>query len=379
MKRIVAGLLATLLAACAATTDGDAEQGAGALTAGARCGTPAGTLTIMAIPTTNDLDWTTPNTLIRTALRESGTEADLVKRGLAGTEHFIGHTLVQLDCGDLSIPLTGQTGGGDEWKTVGDGFGAMFRDFPGTLNEFPGEANTKTLRDVELRTQSGHLLRMSFEVNRATCLRLHAYHDEYVRRGAYKHFVPSARPRRFEGGGCAGFGASFIDVADLLPRSQYTPLWAKTVLVGQHRFADFLGSGTYRSGSNLLAKTSSGAVVTWPRDVGIPARQLGVVVPLGATLDHWTGPEDDAFDIPNLPTELRSSIPLTIYDPQMIARWVDATWQLANGLGKVTKLGRSWTANMVGGAREIITDATCTSTPTGPFESDRDDLYEDAQ
>jgi hypothetical protein len=371
-------LLAIAAAGCAAPSD-DAESAEDAVTTQS-CGAPAGRLTILALPTEHDLDWTTPNTLIRSALRESSSEDALVRKGEAKVGHFIGHTHVELSCGDLSFPLTGQTGGGGEWQSIGDGFGALFRDFPGTLNEFP-ETHGRAVEDVRLRTASGHILRMSFDINRGMCQRLFDYYAEYKRRRAYEHFTPNSRPRRFEGGGCATFGASFLDVGGLMKRSEFTPLWVRSVVIGNRRFSDFLGKGSYPYGSDLLAKLTNGSVVSWPRGVPIPARTFGVVVPLGQALDSWQGLEDQPFAIPNVRLEapIASAVPITLYDPQLMAHWIDKTWAIANGLPNAKRMGLPWTATMQGRSREIIANATCVQPPSTPFDGDRDNLFEDAE
>lgn len=377
VHRGLVGLLAMVLG-CAAAPDGGTAASGDALTAGCQA---AGRLTLTVIPTGEDLDWSSPNALIRTALREAARERELVASGAAGVTHFIGHTHVQLDCGELSIPFTGQTGGGEEWKSIADGFGAMFRDFPGTLNEFPGPDHDAAVEDVRLRTESGHLLRMSFDVNRGMCARLHDYYEEYKRRRAYEHFVPSARPRRFEGGGCATFAASFLDVGGLLDRGDMTPIWAQSVFIGNRRFSDFLGQGQYPGGSNLSAQLSNGTLVNWPKGVPIPARSFGVVVPLGRALDSWTGPEDRPFAIPgvHLDAPVASAVPLTLYDPQLMAHWVDATWQVANGIGHADRLGLRWRASTVGRAREIVADAACVNPPSTPFDGDSDNVFLSAE
>ena len=364
---------------CAVAPADEADTSGAAASTG--CGAPAGQLTILVTPTQQDLDWTSPNTLIRSALREAASENEIVARGEAALPHFIGHAHLSLDCGELSIPLTGQTGGGQEWKSIADGFGAMFRAFPGTLNEFPGPDNDAVVEDVRLRHASGRILRMSFDVNRRMCQRLHAYHEEYKRRRAYEHYVASARPRRFEGGGCATFATSFLEVGGLVDRKDFTPLWAKSVLIGNRRFSDFLGKGSYPGGSNLGAKLSNGELVNWPQGVPIPARPFGIVVPLGSTLDSWTGPEDHPFDIDGVQLDgpIASAVPLTLYDPQMLARWVDATWQVARGLDRVNRLGLSWRATKVGNAREVVADATCVNPPSTPFARDADSLFESAE
>src|SRR5580692_8488539 len=110
-------LLASSLAACTtqAPLDNDAApqpepQG--------KCDMPAGKLTLYAIPPSAPLDWSTPNNLLGSVLTSSSAGSALVAAGDAVMTHEIGHVNFELDCGDESIPLTGQTGGGDDWQAA---------------------------------------------------------------------------------------------------------------------------------------------------------------------------------------------------------------------------------------------------------------------
>ena len=129
----------------------------------------------------------------------------------------------------------------------------------------------ETTADIAARQASGHLTRISFKVNRAMCARLKSFVDEYVARGAYSHYDGASRARRFEGAGCAIFGAGVVDVGGLLRRSLMTPAWARTEMIGSARIGDFLGAGSYRYGGNLVAVDDSGAHWVWPKGVAVPA------------------------------------------------------------------------------------------------------------
>src|SRR5579862_3766626 len=85
------------------------------------CPEAAGKLTIYAIPPPVALDWSTPNNLLGSVLASRSAASDVVSSGQAAITHSIGHVNVQLDCGDFSIPLTGQTDqGGADWQAASD-------------------------------------------------------------------------------------------------------------------------------------------------------------------------------------------------------------------------------------------------------------------
>src|SRR5512140_3368543 len=93
------------------------------------CPQPAGKLTIYAISPPVALDWSTPNKLLGSVLASRGAAANVVSSGEAAITHSIGHVNVQLDCGEYSIPLTGQTDqGGADWQAASDGAGLLLRD-----------------------------------------------------------------------------------------------------------------------------------------------------------------------------------------------------------------------------------------------------------
>lgn len=347
-----------------------------------------GRLILRFLPPGTPLDWSSPNSIVRSALASSRAEAALVREGKAKAPHFIGHTLVELQCGPWSIPLTGQTGGGEEWKSIADGFGALFRDFPGTLNELPEGDAEATREDVRLREASGHLSRMVFRVNAAMCQRLSGYYAEYKRRRAYEHFTPVSRPRRFEGGGCATFGASFLEVGGLLRRSEYTPLWARSVLVGSARFSDFLGQGQYPYGSNLLARNTgtNWDAVIWPKGRAIRASTSDIIFPFERTLDRWTGSDDrpirlvgssaSAAELQAQGIETPTAVPITLYDPQLMNDWTETMWSRIGG-GAASTMGGVFTTGTTGAAHELVVDSTCVAPPTTPFDQDHDDLFVD--
>jgi hypothetical protein len=341
----------------------------------------AGTLTIYAIPPPIALDWSTPNNLLSSVIASRSAAAQLVDAGDAAITHSIGHVNVELDCGDLSIPLTGQTdtGAGQDWQAGTDGAGLLLRDTPGAMDAMPDIGDPdETAADIAARQASGHLTRISFQVNRAMCERLHSFVDAYVASGAYAHYDGAMRARRMEGAGCAIFGAGVVDVGGLLRRSLMTPTWARTEMIGSARIGNFLGAGSYRYGGNLVAVDDTGTHYVWPKGQDVPAPATSPVLIYSSVLDAWHGPEDTAFDVPGLTGAMQTQLPFTIYDPELMAEWAESVYLDAIDHGTATSLGVPWTASTVDAVHEITYDASCVQPQTIAFDADNDDLFADS-
>lgn len=346
-----------------------------------QCAPVAGKLTIYALPPPVALDWSTPNVLLDSVIASRSEGKLLVESGKAAMGHSIGHVNVQLDCGDFSIPLTGQTDqGGADWQAATDGAGLLLRDTAGAMDAMPliGDAE-ETIADIAARQQSGKLTQISFLVNKQMCERLKDFHDTYVASGAYKHYNGSMRARRLEGAGCAIFGAGMVDVGGLLRRSLFTPAWARTRMIGSARIADFLGDGSYKYGGNLTALDEQGNHWIWPTGVDVPASNTTPVYIYSDVLDAWNGPEDTEFPIAGLTGRMKTQLPFTIYDPQLMAEWAEQVYkQAVDSGGAVTSLGVPWTAGTVGQAHEVTYDAHCVAPQTLGYADDNDDLFEDS-
>ncbi len=371
-------LLCLALFGCAATpSEATAPAPLPTVNGEPACAPPAGRLTLYAIPPPIALDWSSPNKLVSSVLASRSAASQLVKAGDAAITHSIGHVNVELDCGDLSIPLTGQTdtGASSDWQAGVNGAGLLLRDTPGAMDAMPDIGDpTETAADIAARSATGRLVRITFVVNRAMCERLHAFHEAYVASGAYAHYDGASRARRLEGAGCAIFGAGMVDVGGLLRRSLMTPAWARTEMIGSARIANFLGTPSYRYGGNLSAVAPDGTHYVWPKGVAIPAPAANPVWIYSSVLDAWNGPEDVAFDVPGLTGAMQTQLPFTIYDPEMMADWAEDLW----AQGTAQALGVTWTAQVTDGAHEIVTDASCTAPQTIGYAADNDDLFRDS-
>jgi hypothetical protein len=344
------------------------------------CPAAAGTLTIYAIPPPVALDWSTPNKLLGSVVASRSAAADVVSAGEAAITHSIGHVNVQLDCGDLSIPLTGQTDtGGGEWQAASDGAGLLLRDTPGALDDMASIGDpAETAADIAARQQSGRVTQIAFTVNRATCQRVRAFYDAYVAAQAYTHYDGAFRARRLEGAGCAIFGAGVIDVAGLLRRSLMTPEWARTEMIGSARIANFLGAGKYAYGGNLVARDDRGTHWIWPKGQDVPASATHPVIIDSTVLDAWSGAEDQPFGVPGATGEMASKLPFTIYDPELMSEWAEQVWLDATDHDVAMALDVPWTASHAATAHQITTDAHCVTPQSIDFVADNDDLFIDS-
>lgn len=346
------------------------------------CSEPAGRLTIFALPPPVSLDWSNPNALLRGVQDSRTLGAELVEQQVVAMAHSIGHVNLELECGDDSIPLTGQTNvDGNDFDAVTDGAGLLLRDTAGALDHMPDIGdNEETIADIAMRQRSGMVSRISFTVNKQMCKRIKSFVDEYTAKKAYEHYNGSFRARRMEGAGCAIFGAGVVDVGGLLRRSLFTPEWARSKLIGSARIADFLGDGKYEYGGNLVARDDDGKHWVWPKGVDVPAPADKPVWIFSSILDSWNGPEDQPFPIAGLTGAMTSQLPFTIYDPQMMHEWVERVWAEANAseTNTATALDVTWTASTVEAAKEVTYDARCVQPQTIAFEADNDDLFLDS-
>ena len=332
----------------------------------ASCSEPvAGKLTLYLIPPSTPLDWSTPNNLINSAIRSEISEGVLTGLNLAAIGHSIGHVNVQLDCGEDSIPLTGQTGDTQSWKAAVDGFGLLLKSYAGHMNETPEGGHDAMVEDIRLRTKNGLLAKMSFLVNAGTCKRVKSFHDEYIARGAYTRYGGDFRSRRFEGGGCAIWGSDVVDVSGVLRRSQFAPLWTQSVIAGSGRIASAFSGDDYPTGSNLVAKGPDGKSLFWTGGETIEASYWPILMGT-AKLKTWND-DSDAF-----------KVPFSIFDPMRMHDWAQDVWNDATAHGSAKALEARWTASTDGRAHEITTDAHCTQAQSIPFEKDNDDLFEDS-
>lgn len=298
-----------------------------------------GHLRLYVIPPAIPLNWTTPQTLIDTTINAQVFATTWEADGTVVSGHPIGHVYVEVRCKKtgfqpINIGITGMTSSEYPDEELLAGLGSLFEHYAGRFDA-PGTARA----DVNSRKPLGWIAVMEFPLLWAECVHLDTYMRAYVGALAQLNYGSQFRPRGWtgylnapEGGGCATFGASFIDVLSLLPRSYMTNTWAREVVVGLSRIGGDPAT-TYPYGSNLIAR-HRGGLWAWPAATPIPKsgwiRPWGPW-PIGSSpyLASWyTNAEWTATP--------KQVVPLTLYDPQLwfadIQRLHQAAWNgTANG------------------------------------------------
>lgn len=371
-----------------------------------------GTLSVIVIPPAlnvaptfpADISWESPNDLFKTSAASKAAgiaNTHSIERGpfrlksKATLAHPIGHFHIKLECANgVSVPLTGQTGGGSEYGSVLDGVGASFRIFDGNLDDETPAALQSAMNDYNKRLESGYMAMMRFKVSAENCQHMADFLAEYKRRGANRFYGGQFRPRRFEGSGCSAFGLAFIEVGGLLRRSLYTKDWAQNVMIGLGRISNIggrketsqklvaQGLGDFKYGSNLLAYDANGKMLQWPKkqNVVVDASQHGAIRPLSPWMTHWADADPNSatndHSVNKLPEQQPDVIPWTIYDPQLVYHWIkDINRRIKTTNASVEAYERVWTATQEGAADVIETDAT--DAKPQPFFDPTDDLRKD--
>lgn len=352
---LIAGAMIAAIG-CSVATEDTASSSAAAIT-------EAGEFQLIVVPPAQALDWSTPNALAQSAVVSEAFAKVQKWTGVVTHPHPVGHVHVRMDCGDVTIPLTGQTGAGSDFTGALDGLGSMFHTFPGAL-----DSTADVEPDVRRRFETGNVTMMTFKITMDQCRHLRGFFDEYVNSGAVKNYGGQYRPRRMEGGGCTAFGTSFLEVGGLLKRSQYTPVWARGLKIGIGRISDVFGSGEYNYGSYLTTRNADGTVSAWPEGKAMKV-QSGAIRIGSPWLDAWSGDNDAETNVD--PENQPNVVPVTLHDPQLMANSIEEIY--ARGGGEA--LGRTWTTKAVGMAHVLETDAT--GATVQPYRDMQDDLYKD--
>ncbi len=342
-----------------------------------------GTISILVIPPAANLSWASPNALFMASAASKLIGTTFTKSIFGSTKkaafpHPIGHLHVQMDCANgVSIPLTGQTGGGTEYASLLDGVGASFRIFPGRL-----DVTADAMPDVNLRKQSGKIATMRFKISAAMCKHMAGFVAEYRRRGAEKLYGGQFRPRRFEGSGCSAFGLAFVELGAFMKRSEYTEKFSQNVNIGLGRISNVgghmtdqslaqKGTADYKYGSNLISYDGIGAFSKWPKDqpVVVMADPTGAIRPMSGWMKEWNDDRDASTN--QMPGKQPNMIPWTIYDPQLVYEWIQSVYAAGGG----ASLGRTWTTAKDGNSNVIETDAL--DAVPQPYYDPTDDLRKD--
>ena len=323
----------------------------------------SGLLTVWAIRTASDLWWGSPNQLAASTIVAYGAAQALVWTNQAVLGHPIGHLQVEMSCTSddaahtISIPLTGQTGGGNELLASFEGAGTLFHEFPGWLDHRgPKYADIK--RDVATRKQSGRIAGMKFKLNDALCRHIWGYFNWYDTSDGPKHYGGQFRPQRKEGSGCTAFGTSFVDRGGFLARDFMVDTWARQEFVGVKHVGKVLPPPSHPYGSNLVAWNNQGFQM-WPKGQVVPAG--GPIVPFGPLLNTWSDP-------------MENTVPFTLFDAELVYKWIHSVWNNVNK-GGVDPLWKIDNDPANGKAKVIISDFSCDKrAKLPPYPDPEDDL-----
>jgi hypothetical protein len=323
----------------------------------------SGLLTVWAIRTASDLWWGSPNQLAASTIVAYAAAQGLVWMGQAVLGHPIGHLQVEMTCTSddaahtISIPITGQTGGGSELLASLEGAGTLFHEFPGWLDH-RGPIYADIKRDVATRKQSGRIAGMKFKLNDALCRHMWGYFNWYDTSDGPKHYGGQFRPQRREGSGCTAFGTSFVDRGGFLTRAFMVDTWARQVFVGATRIGKVLPPRSHPYGSNLVAWNNQGFQM-WPKGQAIPA--VAPMIPFNPVLNAWSGP-------------MENKVPFTLFDAELVYKWIHSVWNNIKN-GGVDPMWKIDDDRANGKAKVIISDFSCDMrNKLPPYPDPEDDL-----
>ncbi len=173
-------------------------------------------LSLYFIPSPFGIDWSTPSSLAMTA----------AKNKFSFKSHFMGHVWVEIKC-ENGEELTGMVAAKPDYLyqilIEQRGLGVLYHSFDGRLED---------KKDIEIEKQElfkeGRINFVKFILNKKQCERALGYATEYRKFNVGRHYGLANRPRWGEGAGCSAFGASFVDVLNILDH-EMKQSWSQTV------------------------------------------------------------------------------------------------------------------------------------------------------
>jgi hypothetical protein len=173
-------------------------------------------LSLYFIPSPYGIDWSTPSTLAMTA----------AKNKFSFKSHFMGHVWVEIKC-ENKEELTGMVAAKPDYLyqilIERRGLGVLYHSFEGRLED---------KKDIEIEKselfKEGRINFVKFILSKNQCERAFNYATEYRKLNVGRHYGLANRPRWGEGAGCSAFGASFVDVLNILDH-EMKQSWSQTV------------------------------------------------------------------------------------------------------------------------------------------------------
>lgn len=204
------------------------------------------TVTLYAIPARSQIDFSSPSTLVWTALGNALT------LHASQRKNAMGHVYIELSGPDYNV-VAGSTKkklfvSGRKELMRGYGLGILFRGIEGKL-----EFDRALTRDLPTHYHNGDIAFIKARISKENFDRLVHYLEEYQQRGYDTIYNGLNKPREGLGAGCSAFGLSFFEVAGIIQQG-WLESWTVNV-----RIPDYLIGGPLTGRFVSLEKVSYSA------------------------------------------------------------------------------------------------------------------------
>jgi hypothetical protein len=191
-------------------------------------------LTLHFVPSPFGMNWSSPSALAKTA----------IKNKISMKSRFMGHVYVEIHSEDQKF-LTGMSSNKMNFLPLlilkQMGFGILFHSFEGRL-----ESLDELEIDLKDKYESGRANFIKFILSREQVDRLVQYLEAYKEVGGDKYYGLANRPLYKEGAGCSAFGASFLQVLNLM-EDEFKNNWSHSVKIP----TKFIGAPVTKNKINL--------------------------------------------------------------------------------------------------------------------------------
>lgn len=175
-------------------------------------------LTLFIKPAPRGMDWTTPNTLVWSGM----------KNILSFDKYPMGHVFARMNCADKAQTYSMENKKFDyinQSLFESRGLGLLFHSFEGKLEVDNGHEG-----DLQKLIDEGEVSFVKFTLNPGQCQRLGKYIQEYLEKNVDRYYGLANRPLYGEGGGSSAFSASLVEVLDFMS-DELRAAWTTSVLV----------------------------------------------------------------------------------------------------------------------------------------------------
>jgi hypothetical protein len=185
-------------------------------------------ITMGIIHSPKDIDWKNAGTMMKSYVANS-IAVDM------GDAHSIGHVAFEVSCtmpSGRQTVVTGQTdyGGMDEYYKMlwrDHSYGAFFDYVTGALQD-----ETSIAKDFgKLSQRDGKMAFVTILLSPQSCAEALKYMAAYQSEGVYKRYGLGIRPIYKEGGGCANYAASVLQVAGPSDFAAFNKNWSRTFYI----------------------------------------------------------------------------------------------------------------------------------------------------